>query len=228
MLKKFIEEYNLDITENQIDLLENFMKSVIETNVKFNLTAINDKKTFIKKHIIDSLLFLKYNEWNFKTVVDIGTGAGIPGVILSIVKPKTKFTLLDSNSKKVEFISRFSIVNGINNITVVKARAEEFKGKFDLVISRAVATMPMMLEIIAHLSKKNGKIILYKGRNLKKELCERIAGNIPELGLVLKNIKKYELENEGIRHFIEYEKIGKNQKGYPRLFKNIKSKDLCS
>lgn len=228
MLRKLIKENKLNINEEQIFLLEKFMKSVIETNTKFNLTAILNEESFIKKHIIDSLLFFKFNEWNFKTVADIGTGAGIPGVILAIIKPSTHFTLIDSNSKKVTFINDFIKENKLENIIAIKARAEELELEFDLVTSRAVSLTPMMLEISSHLVKVGGKIILYKGRNLKKELCEKIEGVIPELGLQLEGIKEYKLEDEGLRNFIEYKKISKNKKGYPRLFKDIKAKSICS
>lgn len=228
MLKKLINEHNLKVTEKQILLLKKFMEAVIETNSKFNLTAILDREMFIKKHIIDSLLFFKYNEWNYETVADIGTGAGIPGIILAIVRPETNFTLIDSNNKKIIFINEFATENKLGNVKGIKARSEELELKADLVISRAVAPMPMMLEIASHLAKINGKIIFFKGKNLKEELCEKIEGEVPELGVRLKKIIEYELNNEGKRHFIEYIKESKNAKGYPRLFKDIKAKGICS
>lgn len=228
MLRELLKEHNINISEYQSTLLEKFMEKVIETNSKFNLTAILDREAFIKKHIIDSLLFLKFNKWDFMSVADIGTGAGIPGIVLAIIKPKTHFILVDSNNKKIMFINEFIKDNNITNVEAIKARAEELEIKVDLVTSRAVAAMPMMLEVSSHLVNVGGKIILYKGKNLEEELCSGIKGPIPKLGLQFESITKYELDSENTRHFIEYNKISENAKGYPRLFKDIKAKNLCS
>jgi 16S rRNA (guanine527-N7)-methyltransferase len=147
--------------------------------------------------------------------MDIGTGAGIPGVILAIAKPETEFILVDSTEKKINFINNFCEENGITNLKAVVSRAEELQEEVDMLTSRAVAALPKLLEISSHLVKVGGDIILYKGKNLEEEMCPKLEGEIEELGLKFDFIKRYELkENE--RTIIKYNKVKENKKGYPR------------
>ena len=228
-MNKYLEQYGFDLTDKQIDLLTKFKDAVIENNKKFNLTSITDEKEFILKHIIDSLLIFKEIEWNYESVLDIGTGAGLPGVVLAIVKEETNFTLLDSTQKKIDFINEFAKENGIKNITAINKRAEEeAEDQYDLVTSRAVAPLPRMLEIASHYIKLNGDLILYKGRNIEEELCNKIKGTIDVLGLKYEEIIKYKLDEDNERTLIKYKKIKENKKGFPREWKDIKRKDLCN
>ena len=228
-MNKYLEQYGFDLTSEQIDLLNEFKNAVIENNKKFNLTSITDEKEFILKHIIDSLLILKEIDWEYKDVLDIGTGAGLPGVVLAIVNEDTKFTLIDSTQKKIDFINEFVKSNGIKNVKAINKRAEEeTEQTFDLVTSRAVAPLPKMLEIASHYIKINGELILYKGRNIEDEICNKIKGKIVELGLMYEGIIKYNLDDENERSLIKYKKIKENKKGFPREWKEIKRKDLCN
>jgi 16S rRNA (guanine527-N7)-methyltransferase len=154
---------------------------------------------------------------NYESAIDIGTGAGIPGVILGIALPKTKFTLVDSTEKKINFINEFVKNNGIDNVTAVASRAEELELKADLVTSRAVAALPKLLELASHLVNINGEVIFYKGRNLEEEKCPKLLGTIEELGLEYIETKDYDLNPETKRSFIKYKKIKENKKGYPRI-----------
>lgn len=148
-------------------------------------------------------------------------------MILGIAKPETQFTLIDSNGKKIDFINEFCKENGIDNVKAVKARSEEIDGTFDLVTSRAVASLPMLLEISSHLAKVGGELIFYKGRNIGEEMCPKLEGEIKQLGLKFEENKNYNLLDDNERHFTRYSKVGKNMDGYPRLFKDIKAKGLC-
>jgi len=227
MIKLTLNKYNIELSSEQIDLLQKYMEAVVEANKSFNLTAITDEQEFITKHIVDSLLILDQVEWNFKTVADIGTGAGIPGVILAIVKPETEFTLIDSTAKKIDFINNFCEANGIKNVKAIVGRSEELEMKFDMVTSRAVASLPILLEITSHLVNIGGKLIFYKGRNLQDEMCHRISGEIRQLGLTFESMKEYELDSENMRSIVAYDKTAETLQDYPRLYKEIKSKNFC-
>ena len=227
MIKLTLQKHNIELSAEQIALLQKYMEAVVETNKSFNLTAITDEQEFITKHIVDSLLILNHIDWNFKTVADIGTGAGIPGVILAIAKPETQFTLIDSTAKKIDFINNFCEANGITNVKAIVGRSEELEMKFDMVTSRAVATLPILLEITSHLINIGGKAIFYKGRNLQDEMCHRISGEIRVLGLEFESMKEYELDSENMRSIVTYNKNSETLKEYPRLYKEIKNKNLC-
>jgi 16S rRNA (guanine527-N7)-methyltransferase len=151
-------------------------------------------------------------------VTDIGTGAGIPGVILAIAKPETEFVLIDSTQKKINFINEFANENNLENLKAIAGRAEELeKIKTDLVTSRAVAALPKMLELASNFAKVNGEVILYKGRNIKDEFCPKLKKEIKELGLTYKEIINYKLDDESERSLVIYNKTKENMKGYPRL-----------
>ena len=210
------------------ELINKFIDWVLEKNKEFNLTSITNRKEFELKHIKDSLMLLEKVDWKYNNVIDIGTGAGIPGLILAMALPDVHFTLLDSNKKKIHFIKLFCEKYKIKNISLVNERAELYnEERYDLVIARAVTSVPKLIEIMSHLVKVNGEIILYKGRHVEEEMCERISKKIDELGLVFKTIVKYNLNSENKRSLVIYKKMKTNKRGYPRSWKVIKRKDLC-
>jgi len=139
-------------------------------NARVNLTAIRDIAAMVSGHLLDSLAarpFLKGT-----TVIDIGTGAGFPGLPLAIAEPDRSFTLLDSNGKKINFVRHAANLLGLENVTAVKARAEDYApgDVFDTVIARALATVPKILELGGHLAGEKGVLLALKGRYPAAEL----------------------------------------------------------
>lgn len=137
---------------------------------RVNLTAILDPGEMVSAHILDSLSIRPMLEGT--RIIDVGTGAGFPGLPLAIVEPEREFTLLDSNNKKISFIRHVTGVLGLGNVTAVKARAEDyaFQAGFDTVIARALASTPKLLEIAGHLVKEDGVLLAQKGKHPAAEL----------------------------------------------------------
>ena len=139
-------------------------------NRRVNLTAVRDPDAMVTAHILDSLVARPLLEG--KTVLDVGTGAGFPGLPLAIVEPDRRFTLLDSNNKKIQFVRHALGVLGLDNVETVKARAEDYAPgrRFDTVIARALAALPRLVEIAGHLVGEGGVLVALKGRYPAEEL----------------------------------------------------------
>ena len=137
---------------------------------KVNLTAVRDRQEMITAHLEDSL-----SAWPLlrgKRALDVGTGAGFPGLPLAIVDPEREFHLIDSNNKKIQFVQHMIMLLGLDNVTAVKARAEDYAPghRFDTVIARALASLPKLLEIAGHHVREGGVFIALKGRYPEEEL----------------------------------------------------------
>ncbi|MBA1331882.1 16S rRNA methyltransferase [Candidatus Endoriftia persephone str. Guaymas] len=150
-------------------------------NQAFNLTAVRDPLEMIDRHLLDSLSLLPYVEG--KRVLDMGTGAGLPGIPLAICLPQTQFVLLDSNGKKIRFVRQAMMELGLQNVEPVQARLEAYQPvePFDLLISRAFTGLANMLKLIEHLVQPGSSLLAMKGKNLQQELATLPAGIEPEL-----------------------------------------------
>jgi len=139
-------------------------------NRKVNLTAIRDPQEMITGHLLDSLVARPF--LGGARVLDVGTGAGFPGLPLAIVEPQREFILVDSNNKKIQFVQHVAGLLGLDNVTAVKARTEDYApgDRFDTVIARAVAALPRLLEIAGHHVGEDGVFVALKGRQLAEEL----------------------------------------------------------
>lgn len=223
------EELLLLCNNEQAVLLEKLMNFVLEENQKFNLTAIKKEEDFRELMIYDSLLPLKHLNFEHKTVLDVGTGAGFPGLPLAICSSST-FTLLDSTSKKINFINEFISKNDISNATAISARAEEYalyhRENYDYVISRAVANLNMLAELCLPMVNVGGLFIAMKSNKANEELKEsknaikKLGGEVIE---IFEDILPNSKEN---RTLIIIKKVVPTNHKYPRRFDQIKSKPL--
>lgn len=216
-----MEYLNININEYQIFQLYNYMNLLIEWNKKINLTAIINPDDIIIKHFIDSITITKFIETNSK-IIDVGTGAGFPGLPIKIIRKDTEITLMDSLNKRILFLEE--IINNLNlaKISTVHSRAEdlgrdkEYRQKFDNAISRAVAPLNYLLEYMMPFVKVGGSCICMKGANYQEELKEAEKA-IFKLGGELKNIEKLELPQTDIeRNIIIIKKIKDTPNQYPR------------
>ncbi|MGE5612778.1 MAG: 16S rRNA (guanine(527)-N(7))-methyltransferase RsmG [Bacillota bacterium] len=168
LLKKGAEELGVNLDGAKISALFKFKEILLEWNKKFNLTAITDEKEFIIKHFIDSLSVIPYLR-HVKSLIDVGTGAGFPGIPLKIVMPSLDIILLESQEKKVKFLETVAGELGLTGIAAIHMRAEdagrmpEYREKTDAAVARAVAPMPVLLEYCLPLVKQGGIFIAMKG-----------------------------------------------------------------
>ena len=227
MFYKEVEKLGIILTENQKKQLEEYYNFLIEYNHKTNLTRITKKEEVYLKHFYDSLTIFKIiNLKQELTVIDIGTGAGFPGLVLKIVFPNLKVTLLDSLGKRIDFLNIVIKKLKLKNIETIHARIEDYKDKkFDIVTSRAVARINLLLEMAIDLVKENGCFILLKS-DVEKELKEaEKAFKILHLKLDQKEEFLLPLEKSK-RTVLKIKKIGNHSKEYPRNFAKIKKSPL--
>lgn len=221
---KFIKE--LSILNNDInlsdDVLKNFydyMNGIISWNDKINVTAIVDPDEFIVKHFIDSITINEIVE-NKGKLLDIGTGAGFPGVPIKLLNDKLSVTLIDAVNKKLNVIRDVSKDMNINNLEIIHSRAEDlardknYREQYDYVTTRAVSNLSTILEYMIPFLKVNGIAICMKGPNYKEEI-EEAKNTFKVLGIKLKEVKKYVFEGQE-RNVLIIEKLKKTDKKFPR------------
>lgn len=171
--EEFLEEVKklgIEIKEEQLNQLEKFYEILIEENQKINLTRITDKEEVYLKHFYDSLTLIKAVDLDkVETLCDVGTGAGFTGVVLKIVFPHLKITLIDSLLKRVNYLNETIKKLNLKDIKAIHTRSEDYQGKFDVVTSRAVANLKKLLGYTIHLIKTDGKFIAMKA-NVDEEL----------------------------------------------------------
>ena len=208
-----------DIQLNQFDI---FYKTLIEWNQKINLTTITEPKDFAIKHIIDSIsLWDEEKLSNIKTVIDIGTGAGFPGIPLKICRPHLQIYLIDSLNKRVSFLKTVVDKLQFDNVFCIHSRAEDlahktdFRENFDLVTSRAVARLNVLSEYCLPFVKLNGIFIALKGSDIKEEIEESFNA-IKKLGGDLPEVVNIHLPNGDTRNIIYVKKISKTSNNFPR------------
>lgn len=220
-MNKFGKEININFSVEQLDKFYKYMQLLIEWNEKMNLTAITEPEEIILKHFIDSLTILKDINDNTK-VVDVGTGAGFPGIPLSIMKQDIKITLVDSLNKRLIFLKEVVEQLKLKNIEIIHARAEEFgqnkeyREKFDIATSRAVANLSTLSEYLIPLVKVNGKCICMKASEVEEEI-EKAKKAINILGGTINKIEKFNLPKSDIgRTTIIINKEKNTPNRYPR------------
>ena len=195
---EFIQELkiiNIDLTEEQLNKLEIFYELLVEWNNKINLTRIIEKKDVYLKHFYDSLTIRKVIDLNsVESLCDVGTGAGFPGIVLKIVYPHLRITLVDSLQKRVNYLNEVINKLELQDIKAVHIRAEDYKEKFDVVTSRAVANIEKLMKYTMHLLNKNGVLVALKG-NIDEELNEEVEKRLSKKYKIVK-IEKFILPIE--------------------------------
>ena len=222
--KNELSEINIDLNETQLNQLKTYCDFLIEYNKHTNLTAIKNEEDIYLKHFYDSLTLVKAINLNdVNNVLDIGTGAGFPGMVLKIVYPQLDVTLLDSNNKKIEFLKELATKLNIK-INTIYDRAENYivnnREAFDLVISRAVANLQVLTEISLPFVKVNGLFIAMKA-NVNNELNTSL-NCIKTCGGELTDTISFKLPIEDSeRTLIVIKKINKTNNLYPRIYDRI-------
>jgi 16S rRNA (guanine527-N7)-methyltransferase len=172
ILESGLTALNLPYTPEQIDHLLAFIKLIAKWNKAYNLTAVRNNEDMARLHILDSLAIFPHIEG--KRVIDIGTGAGLPGIPLAIFLPEVEFVLLDSNAKKTRFVQQVILELKLKNVSVIHSRAEDYQPEkgFDAVLTRAFASLPDIMKLTAHLLNENGVLLAMKGQIPEVELAE--------------------------------------------------------
>lgn len=220
--KELLEHIGVELTKEQFDQFVEYYEMLVEKNKVMNLTAITEWDEVVLKHFVDSLSINQYYELKDQKIVDIGTGAGFPGIPLKIAFPELEIVLVDSLNKRVKFLNEVIEALELKNITAVHGRAEDigrdvmYRENFDLCVSRAVANLSTLSEYCMPLVKINGKFISYKAGNLEEELGKS-KNAIFKLGGKLEKVQPFALPESDIqRNFVFVEKKSKTPKAYPR------------
>lgn len=187
ILESGLSALNLLHTAEQTEQLLAFIKLIAKWNKAYNLTAVRNNEDMARLHILDSLAILPHIEG--KRVIDIGTGAGLPGIPLAIFMPEVEFVLLDSNAKKTRFVQQVILELKLKNVSVLHSRVEDYQPElgFDTVTMRAFASLPDIMKLTAHLLSANGVLLAMKGQIPEAELAEidaqttLIKINVPEV-----------------------------------------------
>ena len=235
MTKQMLDTLNAGLPELGLELPEQTQKTlcdfgcaVVRQNEVMNLTAITAPDQVAKLHLLDSLSVLKAADLAGKKVIDVGCGAGFPGVPLSIACPEAKITLLDSLAKRMNWLETVLPQLGITNARCVTARAEEEVTKcretYDYATSRAVARLNVLLELTAPYVRVGGAVLAMKGSAAREEL-EEAKNAIFKLGLKLEQVRDFEIDG-AVHSVIVLRKVQPTPPRFPRRFSKIKQAPL--
>lgn len=231
-LKMYMNKINIEISDRQIEMFFCYMNLLLEWNGKINLTAITEPEDIILKHFVDCATILKYIKEEDK-IIDIGTGAGFPGIPLKILNEKLDITLMDSLNKRINFLNEIINKLDLKNIIAIHARAEElarnkkYREKFDIATSRAVANLSTLSEYMLPFVKREGMVISMKGSNIEEEV-KNAKKAIKVLGGEIEKIDNFNLANtNNIRNIIIIKKIVKTPKEFPRKAGKPAKEPIC-
>lgn len=220
----------LGIGEDCIPQLIEFSRLLLEKNQVMNLTAITEPREVATLHLLDSLALAAQADLAGKKIIDVGTGAGFPGMPLAIALPQVDMTLLDSLNKRVDFLREVCAALELQGITCVHARAEEFaaahRESYDFAVSRAVAALPVLCELCLPLVKEGGAFLAMKSSHSQEE-TDQAAKAIALLGGKLEAVTDYSIPTTDVTHrLLTIRKVSPTPKKYPRRFAQIKKQPL--
>ena len=215
------KQIDIEFNDKQLNQFYEYMNLLLEWNEKINLTAITEPEEVILKHFIDSLTINKYIEKN-KSIADVGTGAGFPGIPLKIYRPDLNVTLVDSLNKRINFLNEVIVKLDLKDVGTVHSRIEDFgkdkkyRESFDYVTARAVANLATLSEYLIPISKVTGKCICMKGNDVKEEIKDSEKA-INVLGGKITKVDEFKLPNSDIsRNVIIIDKVKNTPNKYPR------------
>jgi 16S rRNA (guanine527-N7)-methyltransferase len=237
LLSEYLEKLGINNEVEKIEKINKYLELVWQKNKVFNLIGTKRKEDIFIRHILDSLSILSIKEFREgvfrgKKIIDIGTGGGLPGILLAIILTESKIFLVDKSKKKNDFLKETIRILDLKNIIVINDRAEElsrkkdFRENFDIVIARAVTKFNILLEMTIPFCTINGKIIFYKSKKVFEEIKEH-GEAIPKLGGAFEELCDVEVPSlEGFRVFLILKKEKRTPLKYPRNFALIKKKPL--
>ncbi len=222
LLKEDSTKFGISLSEHQVEKFSLYAQLLVEWNEKINLTAITDEEGIVIKHFLDSISIIPFIGTETKSLIDVGTGAGFPGIPVKILNDKIKVTLLDSLEKRIKFLNEVSQNLGLKDIYSIHGRAEDFgsdkkyREQFDIATARAVASLPVLLEYCLPFVKVGGLFIAMKGPDAKIEIKDsEKALNV--LGGEIMEVKEFSLPNsDNERCIIIIKKCRHTPTGYPR------------
>ena len=228
LLAQGLRTYGLD--ESRSELLLRFAEALLEKNKVMNLTAITDPTDVAQLHLLDCAAVLTFADIKGKSLVDVGTGAGFPGMPLQIMEPTAKCTLLDSLGKRINFLQEVCDELGLSHTRCVHARAEEYardhREQFDFATSRAVAALNVLCELALPMVKVGGAFLAMKSVDSDEELRQAKSA-IAQLGGSVESVQDYTIPGTEIRHrLITIRKIKSSPASFPRAFARIKKNPL--
>ena len=222
ILRKAANDIGIELTESQLNKFQKYYEILIETNKVMNLTAITEVNDVVTKHFVDCISLINYFDLKGKKVIDVGTGAGFPGIPLAIIMEDTQFTLMDSLNKRIKFLDNVIEICDLNNVVTVHSRAEdlgrnsEFRENFDICVSRAVANLSTLLEYCIPFVKVDGSFISYKSGNVEEEIKNSQSAQ-KKLGCLVDKTISFTLNGTDMsRSFVKFDKKEPLLKKYPR------------
>lgn len=223
MLNEACQNLNLSFDEKKYNDFIKYKELIKDWNQKINLTAITEDEEIIKKHFIDSIKVFECDYVkNAKSIIDIGTGGGFPGIPMKIVKEDNSMVLLDSLNKRINFLNEVIGELGLNNIKTIHGRAEDFaqsieyRQKFDLAVSRAVANLTVLLELCLPYVKVGGYFVALKGPAIEEEIKDATVA-LKVLGGSIEEVIEVDIEGSDLKHnLLVVKKIKDTPKKYPR------------
>lgn len=233
LLQDCCEKMGISLSEGQLEQFMTYLSLLLEWNEKMNLTAITEEQDVVLKHFADCLSLVPLLEWRADMqIIDVGTGAGFPGIPVKIACPAVKMTLLDSLQKRIGFLQEVGSQLHLDGVTYVHSRAEDggqnpaYREQFDLCVSRAVANLAVLAEYCLPFLKVGGRLAALKGPDAAAEV-EQAAGALKKLGGRLVEIKDVEIPHTDLSHKLVFiEKVSPTPKKYPRNAGKIKKEPL--
>lgn len=233
LLRDCCEQMGVSLGEEQTQQFMTYLSLLLEWNEKMNLTAITEPREVVLKHFADCLSLVPWVEWKRgMRVIDVGTGAGFPGIPVKLVRPEIELTLLDSLQKRIGFLREVGAELGLEGVEYVHSRAEDggqnplYREKFDLCVSRAVANLSVLAEYCLPFVKVGGRLAALKGPDAAAEVAEA-TGALAKLGGSLVEIQDIVIPHTDLSHKLVFiEKIAPTPKKYPRNAGKIKKEPL--
>lgn len=232
LLADCCKKMGVPLTEKQVGQFMAYLTLLLEWNEKINLTAITEEREIVIKHFADSLSLAPAVGEGALSVIDVGTGAGFPGLPLKIARPEIRLTLLDSLQKRIGFLEEVTARLGLENVSCVHSRAEdggqapEYREQFDLCVSRAVAALPVLLEYCLPFVKVGGYFVALKGPDAQRELAESHTA-LETLGGKMAELRNVEIPGSDLSHTLIFiEKTAPTPPQYPRKAGKIGKKPL--